>query len=195
MSLVLLSGPAVEPVSLAEAKAHLRVDHASEDALIQSLVLASRLHVEAGLGLALVTQFWRLVRDDWPADGFVILPLRPVQAIEAVNVETAPGAVTTLAATDYALEAAGASAGDGQRLVATGAGWPGPSTRIDGIGIDLRAGFGDTAADVPEPIRQAILMLVAHWYEHRDPIEIGTAAARIPTAVGDLLKPYRQVRL
>ena len=51
MSLVMTSGPALEPVSLAEAKAHLRLDDVAEDALLQSLIVTSRLHIEAALGL------------------------------------------------------------------------------------------------------------------------------------------------
>lgn len=66
MSLVLTSGPALEPVTLAEAKAHLRVDHNHEDSLIQSLIITSRLHIEAALGLALITQSWAYFLDRWP---------------------------------------------------------------------------------------------------------------------------------
>jgi uncharacterized phiE125 gp8 family phage protein len=70
-----------------------------------------------------------------------------------------------------------------------------PGLPANGIEIEFAAGLGDAADAVPEPIRHAILMLVAHWYEHRDPLEIGSAAAAIPSAVSDLLKPYREVRL
>ena len=45
------------------------------------------------------------------------------------------------------------------------------------------------------PIRHALLMLVAHWYEHREPVEIGAASAPVPPMVSDLLQPYRPVRL
>ena len=191
MPLVLLSGPAVEPVSLAESKAHLRVDHASEDALIASLVLTSRLHIEAAFGLALVTQTWRLVRDAWPDGDRIDLPLGPLQAIEAVRVATAPATITVLPAADYEVDGVGSP----PRLVAVGQRFPASTRKTGGIEIDMRVGYGDAAADVPEPIRQAILMLVAHWYEHRDPIEIGTPATRIPAAVGDLLAGLRKVRL
>lgn len=56
MALVLTNGPSVEPVSVSEAKAHLRIDGAEEDVLLASLILTSRLHVEAALGLALIDQ-------------------------------------------------------------------------------------------------------------------------------------------
>jgi uncharacterized phiE125 gp8 family phage protein len=66
---------------------------------------------------------------------------------------------------------------------------------VNGIEIDLTAGYGAAPEDVPGPIRQALLLLVAHWYEHRDPIEIGSQAAAIPADVSQLLNPFRAVRL
>lgn len=66
MGLMQLSGPGAEPLSLDEVKAYLRIDGAVEDALLQSLLLTSRLHIEAALGLALMTQSWKFVIDAWP---------------------------------------------------------------------------------------------------------------------------------
>jgi uncharacterized phiE125 gp8 family phage protein len=191
MALVLTSAPAIEPVSLAEAKAHLRVDGSAEDTLIASLVITSRLHVEAALGLALVTQGWSLFLDDWPAGPAVRLPLRPVQEIAAVRLYAADESLETLAPDTYLLDGAGAPA----RIVRQGAlAWPAPRRAANAIEIAFVAGFGDAAADVPAPIRQAVLLLVAHWYEHREPVEIGAAHAAVPQMVSELLHPYRMVR-
>ena len=65
----LLAGPAGEPVSLAEAKAFLRLDSDAEDGLLATLIAAARLHIESVSGKALLRQTWRLVLDDWPAEG------------------------------------------------------------------------------------------------------------------------------
>ena len=89
MALVLTSGPAIEPVTLAEAKAHLRVDGSAEDTLIASLIITSRLHIEAALGLALITQSWSYFLDAWPPGNQLALPLRPVQSIAAVKLYAA----------------------------------------------------------------------------------------------------------
>lgn len=191
MGLVLLSGPSAEPLSLDEVKAHLRVDGAAEDALLQSLVLTSRLHIEAALGLALMTQSWRLVLDAWPSDSVVKLPIAPVQSISEMRVKAADGVPSVVDATTYALDTSGRPA----RVAPKNGVWPVPGRKLAGIEIDLVAGFGPTANDVPEPVRQALLLLVAHWYEHRDPIEIGTPATAVPHAVSRLLNPYRAVRL
>jgi uncharacterized phiE125 gp8 family phage protein len=191
MPLVLTSGPASEPVTLAEAKAHLRVDHTSEDALIASLILTSRLHIEAALGLALITQSWRLELDAWPHNSIVEVPLRPLQSVTAVRVRTQTGTTILVPADDYIFDTAAAP----PRVAPVNGGWPTAGRRIAGIELDLLAGFGPGAADVPAPIRQALLMLVAHWYEHRDPVEVGQPATRVPLAVSQLLMPYRMVRV
>ena len=63
------------------------------------------------------------------------------------------------------------------------------------IEIDFVAGHGDTPSDVPQPIRQALLLLIAHWYENREPVEIGATATTIPAGVSELLMPYRRRQL
>jgi uncharacterized phiE125 gp8 family phage protein len=79
--------------------------------------------------------------------------------------------------------------------VRTGLIWPQPGQAANGIEIDFTAGYGDAAADVPAPMRQALLLLVAHWYEHRCPIEVGAPDMVIPAVVSDLLAPYRVPRI
>ncbi|MFA5951342.1 MAG: head-tail connector protein [Hyphomicrobium sp.] len=191
MPLVMMSGPALEPVTVSEAKAHLRLDASDEDVLIASLILTSRLHVETALGLALITQSWKLVLDCWPDDAALKFPLGPVSAVAAVRVLAADGTPAVVPAASYIVD------GDalGSRLVRTAATWPLPGRAARGIEIDFTAGMGPAAADVAQPIRHAILLLVAHWYEHRDPFEIGSPGAAIPASVTELLKPYRAVRL
>lgn len=192
MSLVMTSGPALEPVSLAEAKAHLRVDGSNEDALIQSLVVTSRLHIEAALGLALIAQRWSLFLDRWPKLGRLALPLRPVSAIVAVRLWDAAGASQSLPPEMFILDGYGLPA-----RLATVMGEPPaePGRPVNGIEIDFTAGFGEAAVDVPAPVRHALLLLVAHWYENREPVEIGAGVNAIPTMVSELLQPYRRRRL
>jgi uncharacterized phiE125 gp8 family phage protein len=191
MALVLTSGPAIEPVTLAEAKSHLRVDGTAEDTLVGSLIITSRLHIEAALGLALITQGWSVFIDDWPPGREVRLPLRPVQTVTAVRLYAADESLQAVAADTYLLDGAGTPA----RLVRRGNGaWPRPTRPANGIEIAFVAGYGNAAADVPAPIRQAILLLIAHWHEHREPVEIGASSVRVPQMVSDLLQPYRMVR-
>jgi len=190
MALVLTSAPECEPVTVAEAKAHLRVDGEAEETLIASLILTSRLHVEAALGLALLTQSWRLSLDAWPAARDVELPLYPLQSVDELRVRDAAGAATVIGAGAYVADIGSRA----PRLVRKGP-LPVPGLPANGIEIDFTAGYGDDPGDVPAPIREALLLLVAHWYEHRDPIEVGGADTAVPGAVSALLAPYKRVRL
>jgi uncharacterized phiE125 gp8 family phage protein len=191
MALVLTSGPPLEPVTVAEAKAHLRVDGSDEDTLIASLILTARLHLETTLGLALVVQSWRLLLDRWPLTKDLELPLRPLQAIDAVRVLPAEGAATVIDPANYLADTASVP----PRLVRTGVIWPQPGKAANGVEIDFTAGYGALAADVPAPLRQALLLLVAHWYENREPIAVGAPETIVPGPVSDLLAPYRMQRI
>ena len=77
MPLILTTPPATEPVTLAEAKAHLRITHNDDDAYISTLIISARQQLEARMGLGLIAQGWSLFLDDWPEDGEIPLPLSP----------------------------------------------------------------------------------------------------------------------
>ena len=148
--------------------------------------------VEAAVGLALVTQSWSYFLDVWPPDAALKLPLRPVQSVGAVRLYDENAVATTLPSSSYLLDGAGTP----PRLVRQGSlAWPRPGRVANGIEIAFTAGYGDAAADVPEPIRHAILLLVAHWHEHRSPLEVGPLAQPPPDMVAELLSPYRTARL
>jgi uncharacterized phiE125 gp8 family phage protein len=192
MSLVLTAAPAVEPVTLADAKAHCRVDGTAEDAFIDSLIVTSRLHIEAALDLALVTQSWTLRLDRWPDGREVSLPLRPIQSIDEIAITGIDGVPAPLASDSYWLDGNGTP----PRLIAKSSGFPEPGVTALGIEIAFTAGFGATASDVPQAIRLALLMLIAHWFENREPVAAGTGeASRIPDTVSELLAPFRIARL
>lgn len=189
MTLFLTSGPAEEPVTLAEAKAYLRVDRTEDDALAMALVTAARAMLEAETRRAFVTQGWRLALDRWPRRA-IALPLAPVAAIDAITV-AAPGGEETLEAAQYEADLGHEPP---RLLLKRAAALPQPALLAGGIAIDFRAGYG-AAADVPAPLRQAILMLVAHWFETRAPIAFGLGPADIPMTVAALIAPYRRIRL
>lgn len=192
MTTILLSGPLDEPLTLAEAKSHLRVDHGDEDTLIQSLITSARLHVETLTGRVLMTQSWRLVLDDWPRRNILSIPLGPVQAVGAVRVYEDEDIVLTIDAANYLVETSGVPA----RLAMRGhKAWPRPGRPFGGIEIDFTAGYGDNAEDVPASLRQAIRQLVAHWYANREPVGFGAGAVHVPHTVSALITPFRAVGL
>lgn len=188
MTSYLLAGPAVEPVSLAEAKAFLRLDEAAEDGLVTTLIGAARLHVEGVTGRALVAQSWRLVLDAWPEAEAVRLPVAPLLSLTAVTAIDADGASHALSLGQFRTEP--------ERLLLPGVvvGLPDLQGR-HGIEIDYVAGYGTAAGAVPADLRQAVLGLVAHWFEHRDAVIVAGSGAIIPSGLDRTLTPYRRVRL
>lgn len=190
MTLTTLTGPAAEPVLLDEAKAHLRVVSSDEDDLIARLISTARQHVETQAGLVLITQQLRHTRDRWPPGGGVPLPVHPVQSVEAVRVYGADEAFAQLDPAHTHLAKAGRPA---RLVLRAGRQWPRPGRSHGGIEIDLTAGFGPAPHDVPGPLRQAVLLLLAHWFEHREPA--GAEPEPLPHMVSALLAPYRWVGL
>jgi uncharacterized phiE125 gp8 family phage protein len=188
MPSILLTPPAEEPVTIDDAKAFLRVSHDDDDAVIASLVAGARSHIEAQTRRALVTQTWRLVRDGWPRDGRIAVAPAPLREIIAARVYDSDGATH---AVDLASFVADTAAG-----TVSFARWsmPGPGRIAAGIEIDVEVGYGD-AAEVPEPLRQAVRLLVAHWYENRSLIAVGHDVAVLPNAVAALIAPYRVLAL
>jgi uncharacterized phiE125 gp8 family phage protein len=189
MALVSQLNPAVEPISVAELKDHLRLDSVSEDGALASLITTARLQIEAALSLALITQHWTWTFDQWPRRASVELPLSPVQSILSFTVVRSDGLMTVPPSATI-LDGNGIAA----RLI-TKEGWPAPSIKAQGIAITFAAGFGATAADVPAQLRHAVLLLATHWYGHRE--AAGDCRSIIPsvTAVDHLLAPYRRPRL
>lgn len=184
----LLAGPAEEPVSLADAKAFLRLDDSAEDGLVQTLVASSRLHVEAVTGRAMLTQSWRLVLDDWPAERTIALPVGPVAALTAVTVFDVDDEPHELDLGQFTVQA-------GRVLLPQAiAGAPALRRRL-GLEIDYVAGHGDTPEDVPADLKHACLVLVGYWFEHRDAVIAAGAGAVVPAGFDRLITPYRRVAL
>jgi len=191
MPLVLTAAPALEPVSVSEAKDYLRIDSAIEDPVVASLILAARLHIEGALDIAMLSQGWSLFLDCWPEDGRVPIPLGPLKSVDAVKVYDADDAAQTVSPETYVVDLSSLR----PRLVRQGGAlWPRPGRAANGIEIALTAGYGDTPDKVPQPIRQAVLMLAAHWYGEREPV-VFDRPDELPHGVADLLKPFRRVRL
>lgn len=86
MAAILLTAPAAEPLSVADATAFLRVEHDDDDAIIAALIASARNHVEALACCGLITQTWRLVLDCWPKDGRIKPKLSPLQSVTAARV-------------------------------------------------------------------------------------------------------------
>lgn len=184
MGLTLIATPGVEPVTLAEAKLHLRVDAADDDTLIAALIVAARNQAESRTGRALVTQQWRLDLDRFPVDT-IDLPLPPLQSVESVTYLDAYGVRQNLAESEYTVIA---NETPGSVIPDYGKTWPGCRVTPGSVQISFTAGYG-LAAAVPQDIKQWMLVQISQWYENRDAeqkAELGF--------VDGLLDPYRILR-
>lgn len=203
--LTLVTPPAAEPVTLAEAKAHLRVEIADDDALIADLVAAARQAAESHTRRALITQTWRLTLDRFPGkplpwwDGVregadvpepanaIELPRPPLQSVTSVTAYDDADAATVMAATDYFVDS---DHEPGRVVLRSGKTWPVVLRVAAGVEIEYVAGYG-AATDVPEAIRQGLLLLVGHFYENREAVAAAGAVSELPLGVAALWRPYR----
>ena len=188
----LLAGPAAEPLALAEARAWLRLDTDAEDGLVTTLIAAARLHVESLTGRALLTQSWRLVLDQWPADRIVTLPVAPLISLSEIRAFDEDDDEHLVPLAQFMPETGVHPAR--LRLPATVAGMPALRQRL-GLEIDYVAGFGADAEAVPADIKAAMLQLVAYWFENRDAVLVAGSGAVVPAGFDRTLSPYRRARL
>ncbi len=189
MTLFRTVDPAVEPVTVAEAKANLRLDHDSEDELLAGLIRAARDEVERSAGLALIDQSWRCAIDRLPPSGRVLLRRHPVREIISVTTYGRDGEASILDPADYQLDSLSRPARlhFGKR--------PEKVRAMNGIEIDFHAGFGEAGTDVPDLLKRALLLLVAHWYEFRVGFVAGDQPASYPDGYARLIAPYRMARI
>lgn len=188
MTTFMVRPPPAEPVTLQQAKTFLRVDGADEDALIAGLIAAARGYIEGETRCALVAQGWRAAVPASAAQGPVALAPGPVTAVTGVVIFDGDGVATSLSPEQWCLDRSSEPA-----RVRLSAG-PGRAAR-NGAEIDFDSGLGATAEAVPKPLVQALMMLVAHWYEHREASVLGVASAAVTQGVAALAAPYRAVRL
>lgn len=171
-----ITGPTSEPVSIAEVRQHCRIDATDDDAGIARRILAARTYVEQITGRALMTQTLEMLLEEFPEDD-IHLPRSPAASITWVKYTDPAGVVQTMSASDYVLDN---SCVPSEVYPAYGKFWP-PTLEMPGS-VQIRYVAGEEQA--PEPIRQAILLLVAAWDENRSGFDA------VP-GVDALLAPYQ----
>lgn len=192
MALILVTGPTAEPVTLGEAKLHLRVDIDDDDDLIEALIAAAREYVErlCRPQLALITQTWTLVLDETPGDTITLRPY-PLQSVSSIKTISDAGVEATYSSSGYQVDT---SSEPGRVRLKSGYSWPSTTLQaLNGFQVTFLAGFGDDPSEVPQQIRQAVLLLIGHWYENREvQITTGAVPASLAFTVMALLAPWRR---
>ncbi len=193
MTIELLSPSGDEPIPLAEAKAWLRVDHSAEDGVIASLLAAARATIESATGHSLVQRHLRetlfapfLPPGRFQRGGGVRLAFSPLIAIERIEALRPDGGVEAFPLAGFRVDL------DPAILFSTSGGPPFlPDHFMAGSSVRITARFGYVSAEaVPAALREAILRLTAASFEAR-----GMSPPDLPALIGDLIAPFRRIRL
>jgi uncharacterized phiE125 gp8 family phage protein len=187
---LLVTPSSVTPVTLDDAKRRVRRvedDDDDEIGLIIEAVVSHLEGVDGILGRALISQDWCDSFSGFPAGAGFRLALTPVQSVTALSYTDVDGQVTVFDSSNYRLHTD--AVGSYVRLSA-GASWPACADLDDAVRVTYRAGYGDAPASVPAAIRLAILDLVAHRFNNREAVVVGTIASELPRGVASDLAPY-----
>ncbi len=180
MPAVLITPPAVEPVTLAEAKAHLYVTHIDDDALIGAYISAAREDAEHRLQRALVSQTWELALDAFPA--VIVLPMAPLSSVTSIKYLDGNGVEQTLAPAAYAVDTA---AEPGAVVPAYGLAWPATRAERNAVRVRYVAGYGADGSLVPASIKAWIKLRVGALYENRESAVAGQPIQAAPRDFAD----------
>ena len=206
MSLSLVTAPAVEPVSLAEAKLHLRVDIDDENDLIDTLITAAREYVETFTHRALITQTYDLKLDDFPtswsstgrdleqvSEGAIWLCPPPVSSVTSITYVDTNGATQTWSAALYTTDLpAGPKARPGRVLPAFSQWYPVMRSVANAVTVRFVAGYGATGATVPNALKAAMKLLIGNWWLNREAGQIVRGSADVlPFGIDALLWPFK----
>lgn len=180
--------PTIEPITLAEAKNHLRVDTNNDDVYIETLIKAVRRYTEDTTSLAFLTQTWTLKLDCFP--DVIEIYRTPVQSVSSITYVDVSGDTQTLPTSDYYVDTDSMLP---RIMPAYGEVFPSVFPRPLPVTVTFIAG-NTTAALVPEQFKQALLLLLGHYYENRELLITGTFVQSVPMAYDFLMNPYKLPR-
>ncbi|TGE33329.1 head-tail connector protein [Desulfosporosinus sp. Sb-LF] len=171
-NLTLITPPAVEPLSLADVQNYLRIDTTNdtlEDAYVTSLIVSAREYCENFQNRAYITQTWEMALPRFPfsAEAMAIeIPKGKLQTIESITYKDTAGVENTLVPElEYAVSNRGIL---GRISPPFGKVFPLDILYpLDPVVIRFTCGYGDGPEDVPARVKQAMMLLIAHWYENR----------------------------
>lgn len=200
MALTLITGPEITPVTLEEAKAYCRIDHADDDELVTAFLEAATAHLDGKQGTlhrCLEPQTWELTYDDFPdadcnGDAFIEIPLPPLLEIVTIKYDDADGVEQTIDAANYDVDNKSIP---GWVVPVSTYTWPTPLDAINSVRVRFRAGYDEDASGnsgVPTPIKLAIKIMVADMYDNRESVTPQSVNRMdIPTTAERILNQFR----
>jgi uncharacterized phiE125 gp8 family phage protein len=187
--LALTSPPAVEPLTLSEAKAHLRVSGSDDDTTVASYLSAARIRFERETGRQLITADFTFRLDRFPHGlESIKLPRPPLQEVEEIHyIDPAGDEQTLVAGTDYIVDT---DREPGEIRLAYNKTWPSTRLQPNAVEIDFVAGYGDDTTDVDELIRGAIRLMLGQFFEYREDLISGVSVSQIPRGAAAIIAGY-----
>lgn len=187
--LKITTGPAAAVVATSDAKLWMRVTHSDEDAVIASLITRATNYVENETRRQLINATYTFSFDMFPHGDVIYSPVSPLGSVTSIAYLDADGASQTLATSVYGVDTI---RDPGRIYLKSGQEWPSTLDQEQAVTITAVAGYGTASTDVPEPLIQAVLMLAAHYYEHREAVDPkGNTFAPVPMGVERLILQYR----
>ena len=184
------SPPAIDLITLDQAKLRVRRDDDDDNDSIELLIAAaiSQLDGTEGiLGRALISQIWVDIWGGFEAGERVPLALAPVASVTSITYFDADNVEQTLLDASYGLHKD--NAGGFYLRLSSGVAWPSTYHRDDAVRITYSAGYGEQPADVPAAIRLAALEMVQHWYD-AGPVVVGSIASKVPMTIEYKLRRF-----
>jgi uncharacterized phiE125 gp8 family phage protein len=209
----IVTAPATEPVSVAEVKNSLRIDHGEDDALIGALITAARSGAEAYTRRAFITQTWKMYKNGFsdyseaypwrgpyvsitsmaPAPNNIEIPMAPLQSITHLKTYDDNDVASTFAASNYFVSTyPGDFAQPGSLTLRDSSVWPTVYRVKDGVEIQFVAGYGDNITDVPKQIRMAIQEEAGFLYQNRLTCDGGLVSSGVARS---MLSQFRVIKL
>lgn len=195
MKTKLNTAPVKEPLELEAVKNHLRlsIGETEEDDILNALVETARSQAETYTNRKFISQRWEFYLDGWPNGDSIALPYPPftTETAPTIVITNSDNNTTTVSSTRYQADAVSEP---GRLVLRYGADWPADTLWPNNpIKITFSCGYGLNSTDIPTPIRQAMLMMIGHWYENREDTVVGQGFTiiNVPQASKSLLYPFR----
>jgi uncharacterized phiE125 gp8 family phage protein len=180
----------IEPITIEEARKHVELPngYTAHDKHLLRFITAARQRAELITGRQIVTATWDLYLDHFPCfDEPIFLPKPPLQSVTSIVYTSTAGVSTTWTSSEYIVST---HREPGIIRPAFGETYPSARRQLDSIRVRYVAGYGSPTA-CPELLKAAMLLLLGHWFDHREEVNIGNIVTNVPTAAADILEQYR----
>lgn len=134
---------------------------------------------------------WKKTLDAWPCEGWIEIPKPPLVSVVSIDYVETGGTTLTWGTSNYRVDIpSGRIAERGRIARAYAVTWPVIQDVVNAISVTFIAGYGTTPDVVPGQLKRAAKMLISHWYENREAVQVGTISEEIAQGFEDCIRDY-----